>query len=175
MEYKEKNMKFSEAFKAMKDGKKIKLPSWGGYWSWDEEKQTIMMHCRPQDSDAQEEILDIRQTERVEYTTMNICSDEWIIADETNTTILGGTPTFNFGEAIKYMKRGMKVARKGWNGKGMYVFKAPKMGCQMFEQYTGKSINDINEFFVIKNVNGSLSTWVPSINDCLAEDWVFTD
>ncbi len=28
---------------------------------------------------------------------------------------------FNFGEAIEALKQGKKVARKGWNGKGMYV------------------------------------------------------
>lgn len=31
-------MTFSEAFKAMKAGAKVKLPSWGGYWFWDAEK-----------------------------------------------------------------------------------------------------------------------------------------
>ena len=44
-----KNMKFSEAFKMMKQGKKVKLPSWGGYWYWNPEKETIMIQCRPQD------------------------------------------------------------------------------------------------------------------------------
>jgi len=28
-------MKFIEAFKAMKAGHKVKLPSWGGYWEYD--------------------------------------------------------------------------------------------------------------------------------------------
>lgn len=30
-------MKFKEAFKEMKSGIPVKLPSWGGYWWWDEE------------------------------------------------------------------------------------------------------------------------------------------
>lgn len=34
-----KSMKFSEAFKMMKQGMKVKLPSWGGYWYWDQEKR----------------------------------------------------------------------------------------------------------------------------------------
>ena len=62
-------MKFSEAFKLMKQGAKVKLPSWGGYWYWDAEKETIMIQCRPQDSDTQGDLLDIRKTQRVEYTT----------------------------------------------------------------------------------------------------------
>lgn len=27
-------MNFTEAFKAMKQGAKVKLPGWGGYWYW---------------------------------------------------------------------------------------------------------------------------------------------
>ena len=111
-------MNFNQAFEAMKQGEKVKLPSWGGYWCWDAEKETIMMHCRTKDADAgQGPVLDIRETQRVEYTLRNILSDEWVVADETNTPVLGGMATFTFGEAIKYLKRGMKVARKGWNGK----------------------------------------------------------
>lgn len=64
-------MKFTEALREMKEGKKVKLPSWGGYWYWDKEKQTVMIQCRPQDSD-QGELLDIRETQRVEYTLSNV-------------------------------------------------------------------------------------------------------
>lgn len=31
-------MTFKEAFEAMKKGAKVKLPSWGGYWYWDDDK-----------------------------------------------------------------------------------------------------------------------------------------
>ena len=116
-----KNMKFTEALKNMKKGIPMKLPSWGGYWYWDPEKETIMMKCRAVDSDTGKNLLDIRETQRVEYTLTNVLSDEWIPATEENTTILGGTPTFSFGDAIKYMKRGLKVKRKGWNGKNQHM------------------------------------------------------
>lgn len=76
-------MKFTEAFKMMKAGAKVKLPSWGGYWYWDSEKETIMMCTKDN------ELLDIRETQVVEYTTMNICSDEWVIAYKENCTVLG--------------------------------------------------------------------------------------
>ena len=32
-------MRFEEALKIMKDGNKVKLPSWGGFWKWDSEKE----------------------------------------------------------------------------------------------------------------------------------------
>lgn len=31
----------------------------------------------------------------------------------------------NFGKAIEALKEGKKVARKGWNGKGMYLWLMP--------------------------------------------------
>lgn len=65
-------MKFSEAFKLMKQGAKVKLPGWGGFWYWDAEKETIMIQCRPQDSDTQGDLLDIRETQRVEYIVQSL-------------------------------------------------------------------------------------------------------
>lgn len=167
-------MKFSEAFKMMKQGRKVKLPSWGGYWYWNPEKETIMIQCRPQDGN-QGELLDIRETQMVEYTTMNLLSDEWVVADEKNCPVLGGKATFSFGEAIKYLKRGMKVAREGWNGKGMYLFRSPKLGCQIYSEYTGKEINDLQEFIVMKTADDNLVSWLASQTDMLAEDWMFAE
>lgn len=39
-------MLFREAFELMKQGKKLKLPSWAGYWYWSKDKQTIIMHTK---------------------------------------------------------------------------------------------------------------------------------
>ena len=74
-------MSFSEAFKAMKAGAKVKLPSWGGYWFWDAEKETIMIQCRDKDNGEKGDLLDIRDTKMVEYTLNNILSNEWLIAE----------------------------------------------------------------------------------------------
>ena len=80
----------------------------------------------------------------------------------------------NFGEAVNNVKNGHKIAREGWNGKGMFVIYVPEENIDLTEQQEkmfGASNIIINEHFLIKNVNNTLSTWVPSINDCLAEDW----
>ena len=108
-------MKFEEALKAMRSGSKAKLPSWRGYWYWSPEKETIIIHTKG----GQE--MDIRETQSRCIYTSEYPSDEWIIADETNCPQLGGEATFSFGEAIKYLKRGMKRCRKGWNGKKQYI------------------------------------------------------
>lgn len=79
----------------------------------------------------------------------------------------------DFGRAIAALKVGRKVSRAGWNGKGMFVYYVPP-GTYPARTEAAKSIGEnveYNAYFAIKNVNGTVSTWVPSINDCLAEDW----
>ena len=81
-----------------------------------------------------------------------------------------------FGMALEALKKGQKLERYGWNGKGMFVFlvngstfnvsRAPLLG--IFSE--GTEIN-YKPHIDIKNVDGSISTWVPSIGDVMAEDW----
>ena len=170
-------MNFVEALKAMKNGAKVKLPSWGGYWCWDAEKETVMIHCRPQDSDHQGEILDIRETQRVEYTLSNVASDEWMIADEENCPVLGGEAMFGFGDAIKYIKRGLKVKRKGWNGKNQYIQLATGIS---YKSATGEIVNCEHDAIgnmavAFVGTSGVQLGWLASQADMLADDWVFVD
>nr|DAV13985.1 MAG TPA: Protein of unknown function (DUF2829) [Caudoviricetes sp.] len=168
-------MNFKQALEKMKRGNKVKLPSWGGYWCWDDTKQTIMMHCRPKDADeGQGPILDIRETQRVEYTLDNVLSDEWVVADNENCTLLGGTPTFNFGEAIKYLKRGLKVCRQGWNGKGMYLAHVNSYQYKVDGEVHKDSLF-LSPWIGMKTADGKFVPWLASQTDMLAEDWMFAE
>ena len=164
-------MKFEETLKAMKSGSKAKLPSWGGYWYWSPEKETIIMRTK----DGQE--MDIRETQRVEYTIQNVLSDEWIIADETNCPQLGGEATFSFGEAIKYLKRGMKVARKGWNGKKQYIQLATGISYKTADDRIVNCEHDAigNKAIAFVGTSGVQMGWLASQADMLAEDWIFAE
>lgn len=160
----------------MKNGAKVKLPGWNGYWCWDIDKQTIMIHCRPKDSDkGQGEVLDIRETQRVEYTFMHTQRDDWMIADEENCGVLGGQSTFGFGDAIRYLKRGLKVARKGWNGKNQYIQLATgisyKTADNKIVNCEHNAIGNMAVAFV--GTSGVQMGWLASQADMLAEDWVF--
>ena len=84
----------------------------------------------------------------------------------------------DFGEALHLLKEGKKLAREGWNGKGMFIVFVPSKVINLNEEFKelfGKDKVEFNQHFVIKNVDGSVSTWVPSVNDCLAEDWYVAD
>ena len=170
-------MKFIEALKAMKQGAKVKLPSWGGYWYWDAEKETVKIHCRPQDSDHPGGVLDIRETQRVEYTLANICSDDWVIADETNCPVLGGEVAFGYGDAIKYMKRGLKLKRKGWNGKSQYIELASNISYQAPDGSIINCEHDAigNQAIAFVGTSGVQMGWLASQADMLAEDWMFAE
>lgn len=160
-------MNFREAWELMKQGAAVKLPSWAGYWWWDEESQTILMYTK--DGDC----LDIRETQRVEYTIQNILSDEWIVANGQNCPILGGEALFSFGDAIKYVKRGLKVARKGWNGKGMYLFLAD--GEDLTSCLSTGDFKCASSVCMKTAQNTICVGWLASQADMLAEDWVFVE
>lgn len=158
-------MNFGQAFELMKQGVKVKLPNWAGYWAW--ENGTIMMHCKDG------EVIDLRDTDRPEYTFANMASDEFMVTDEKNTPILGGSATFSFGEAIKFVKRGMKVRRKGWNGKTQYIelascisYKNPKE-----EVINAEHDNIGNQAIAFVGTSGVQLGWLASQADMLAEDW----
>ena len=88
--------------------------------------------------------------------------------------------SMNFGLALEAMKKGERVARAGWNGRGMFVYYGP---ANSYPVQTGAakahfgegSMVPYNAYMAIKNVNETVSTWVPSINDCLADDWHIVD
>ena len=85
-----------------------------------------------------------------------------------------------FGLAIEALKKGKRVARAGWNGKGMFVYLVP---ANSYPAQTGAAkahfgdgaMVPYNAYMAIKNVDETVSTWVPSVNDCLAEDWVIVE
>lgn len=80
----------------------------------------------------------------------------------------------NFGQAIDAVKEGKRIAREGWNGKGMFVYYVPANSYPTQTEVAKKEFGEVahyNPYLAIKNVNGTVSTWVPSINDVLAEDW----
>ena len=82
----------------------------------------------------------------------------------------------NFGEAIIALKQGQKVARKGWNGKGMFLYLVSE-GSYPVKMDAAKSIADENgnvkygPYVALKSANGIVYPWNASQADMLSEDW----
>ena len=68
----------------------------------------------------------------------------------------------NFSRALEHLKLGKKVARIGWNGKGMWIALMPA------HAPTGMT----RAFIFMKAVNNDTVPWVASQTDLLADDWV---
>lgn len=83
----------------------------------------------------------------------------------------------NFGEAIKHLKTGKKLARTGWNGKGMFlIYVAGTKDAKLTEDSAyyraGLKEVDINPHIDMYTANGTMQPgWLASQSDLLAEDW----
>ena len=90
-----------------------------------------------------------------------------------------------FGMAIEAMKRGKKVARRGWNGKGMYVWVMPGStikGCKTItDPHLAEIDNAEGEIRFLGSVRMRTATgdvltgWLASQSDMLGEDWVIVE
>lgn len=96
---------------------------------------------------------------------------------------------YPFGYAVDALKQGKRVARAGWNGKGMFVFRQvpaeipsdviPNMqslpnSVKAEFGRRGGSIRYSDQLALVKPDN-SISGWAPSTADSLAEDWEILD
>ena len=104
----------------------------------------------------------------------------------------------DFGEAIKHLKAGRRVARSGWNGKGMWIALTPGSIITLDKARAGAAQmvaddlmrNDhlnshprlqdrsmvIGAHIDMRAADGSLVIgWLASQTDMLAEDWVCLD
>lgn len=77
-------------------------------------------------------------------------------------------PGLNFGEALAALKVGGKVARRGWNGKGLWLkLQVPDAHSKMTLPYIYINYPDD-----AKTTPGARVPWFASQTDLLAEDWV---
>lgn len=73
-----------------------------------------------------------------------------------------------FGAALEYLKRGSKITRHGWNGKGMWLeLQRPDRHSKMTLPYVFLCYPTD----VISPTPGARVPWLASQTDMLAEDW----
>lgn len=80
----------------------------------------------------------------------------------------------SFGDAITYMKLGYKVARNGWNGKGMFIFYVPANAYPENGTMVGYFENDLvpyGEYIAMKTAQDNVVPWLASQTNMLSEDW----
>lgn len=81
-----------------------------------------------------------------------------------------------FGDALIMLKSGKRVARAGWNGKGMFLFlvsgstfkvnRPPLLGI-----YPEGEVVNYHAHIDMRTADGTIVPWLCSQTDALAEDW----
>ena len=88
------------------------------------------------------------------------------------------TDAMNFGLAIEAMKKGERVARKGWNGKDMYVFLAyePDFVTDADISEFDQLEVEVCDMLVMKTAQNTFQPgWLASQADMLADDWYIVE
>ena len=84
--------------------------------------------------------------------------------------IKASTTNLTFGEVLPKLKSGKKVARAGWNGKGMWLTLVDTgyydVGCSVVGE-----INLLLPWIGMKTADNKFVPWLASQTDVLAEDW----
>ena len=96
-------------------------------------------------------------------------AQNWMIPDNA---------TFDFGTAVEALKQGARVAREGWNGKGMFLYYVPENKYPASRNEHGTMIgvfeNDMvpyGAYIAMKTAQNNVVPWLASQTDVLAEDW----
>lgn len=110
-------------------------------------------------------------------------NDQWLVAEEyfndnlelhVESEYVEDPEAVTFGIAIKALKSGKRIARKGWNGKGMFIYYVPA------NTYEANSLHAANYFgnkvpyrayMALVTAQDDVAAWSPSGSDALAEDW----
>ena len=83
----------------------------------------------------------------------------------------------DFGQALKALKAGRRVAREGWNGKGMFLFLVPGSVFRVNREPLLSMLGEGTEVqyhahIDMKTAQGYVVPWLASQADMLAEDWL---
>ena len=84
------------------------------------------------------------------------------------------TDGLSFGLAIEAAKKGMKIARAGWNGKNQYVELAERISYEnaAHEVINAKHKAIGNKALAFVGTSGVQLGWLASQADMLADDWM---
>lgn len=67
-------MRFKEMLRPLREGKKVRLQTWAGYWQKDGNE--ILMHCHDGS------VINIKDSDNIFWTLENICSEDWEVVDD---------------------------------------------------------------------------------------------
>lgn len=162
-------MKLCDVQDALVAGKKVKLSNWkNAYWYYNQERKEIMNHFEDAESNQ-----DVPAAALFPRDLMWIMKDNWEVVNDDPQKV--PADTYSFGDAMNFLKGGKKVARKGWNGKNMFLFLATEI-----EFHTQADLSCVSNLegdltlpaVVMKTADDRFCVgWLASQTDMLSDDW----
>lgn len=114
----------------------------------------------------------------------NLLHTQYVMAAEAEKVLHKGEEG-TFGQAVESLKRGWFVARKGWNGKGMFLWLKPfsLVKSEWCKDPKLKAVIDANggemEAYgtvCMKTADNRIVTgWLASQTDMLSNDWILVE
>lgn len=96
--------------------------------------------------------------------------------------VLPKTERLSFGDAVVALKEGLRVARAGWNGKGMFLYYVPENKYPASRNEHGTMVGVFEDdmvpygaYIAMKTAQNNVVPWLASQTDVLAEDWAIAD
>ncbi|MED1954870.1 DUF2829 domain-containing protein [Brevibacillus centrosporus] len=80
----------------------------------------------------------------------------------------------NFGQALELLKQGKRVARLGWNGKGMWLSYVPAWSYNPSGSVPSLGLEKL-PWIGMKTADNKFVPWMASQTDVLAEDWALVE
>ncbi len=84
-----------------------------------------------------------------------------------------------FGDALEALKKGKKVCREGWNGKGMFLYYVPANKYPVERGAKNSPVKGLfkddlipyGAYIAMKTAQDNVIPWLASQTDMLSEDW----
>lgn len=145
---KTKDLNFQEAMEAISCNLFVTLPEWDGYWFKNQLTGIINVML------SNGNIVDTPYDDYRER-------KDWYVTDGSR----------DFGGAIRALKGGKKVVRKGWNGKNMWLsYLNPYLNDQ-FTLHEKEIEGTFAPYIGMKTADNQYVPWLASQTDMLATDW----
>lgn len=117
---------------------------------------------------------------RAGYRVIEECGEERWVDEKSFLSAYCARDRMNFGLAIEALKRGRRVARAGWNGRGMWLemVSARDYSVHGIPAVTESGANGYFKrlpWIGMKTAGNEFVPWLASQTDVLADDWMVVE
>lgn len=154
------------------------LDNYEGYKGIDNVEIELHIHMP---DDSIEIIRNANATEKMKY--LSVAYDDNLVHKNNKEIYITDVyflvdDTMSFGYALRRLRAGKRLTRKGWNGNGMFIYYVPFgeyfPSTKVAEKYCTDDFGKVpyRAYIAMKTIDNTVVPWVASQTDILADDWV---